>query len=106
MPRFLVLAPLAAVIVGVPRAEIPATAEALVPLRRLCLDAPAVVLASPLDPVTPTRFRVLSTLRGPMKTGETIEPAGLDPDLVRSFEAPDLAARKRRPRRITQALLF
>lgn len=106
MRRLIVLASLSAMVLGAARGEVKTTAEDPVPLRRLCLDTAAVVLAEPLDPVTPTRFRVLATLRGPLKADETVAPAGLDPELVRSFEDPDLARKKPRPRRVTQALLF
>jgi hypothetical protein len=106
MRRLIVLASLSAVILGGARGEVKTPAEDAVPLRRLCLDATAVVLAVPIDPVTPTRFRVLAALRGPLKADETVAPAGLDPELVRSFEDPDLAQKKPRPRRVTQALLF
>jgi hypothetical protein len=104
MRRLIVLASLPALILGAARGEV--KVEDPVPLRRLCLGVAAVVLAEPLDPVTPTRFRVLASLRGPLKAGEPVAPAGLDPELVRSFEDPDLAQKKPRPRRVTQALLF
>ncbi|MFO0843178.1 MAG: hypothetical protein U0797_12410 [Gemmataceae bacterium] len=105
MRRLIVLPTLAALALGAARGEVKAPLEGPVPLRRLCLDAAAVVLAEPLDPVTPTRFRVLSSLRGPLKADEALAPAGIDPELMRSFEEPDLAQKKPRPRRVTQALL-
>ncbi len=80
--------------------------EPLPPLRQLCLDAPAVVLAAPTDPLTPLRFQVQSVLRGPLRAGETIAPAGLQPGLVRTRDESNLVEGKPPPRRIAAALLF
>jgi hypothetical protein len=75
-------------------------------LRRLCLDAPAVVLAVPADPMTPLRFRVQEVLRGPLEVGAMISPAGLQADRVRTLDHANLIEGKPRPRRIVAALLF
>lgn len=80
--------------------------ELEIPLRRLCIDAQGIVLASPIDPMTPTQFRVVSVLRGELREGELIAPQGLDPARVRTFEDAAVSEKKGRPRRITQALLF
>lgn len=77
-----------------------------VPLRRLCIDAPAIVLGVPLDPVAPKRFRVQAVLRGSVKVGEEIAPEGLTAARVQTFEEPNVAEGKPRPRRIATALLF
>lgn len=101
-----ILLVLGVVVTGELRAE-PAPATPLpVPLRKLCLDATAIVLAVPVDPLQPTRFQVQKSLRGPLQPGETIAPSSLKPEQVASFEDPDLAEKKTRPRRIQQALLF
>lgn len=81
-------------------------ADAPLPLRRLCLDAPLVVLAAPVDPITPTRFRVQAVLKGSVPTADTLAPTNLAADRVRSFDAPDFAERKPRPRHVARALLF
>lgn len=77
-----------------------------VPLRRLCIDAPTVVLAVPLDPLVPTQFRVLSCLRGKVPAETILAPVGLTAEQMTSYEEPDLARKKPRPRQIAQALLF
>src|SRR5262245_24236235 len=94
MPRLLVLAVLTVSVVGLARSDTKIVREDPVPLRRLCLNAPAIALAVPVDPVTPTKLRVLSPMRGALKVDEVVAPAGLEPDLVRTFEDPDLAEKK------------
>ncbi|MFO0880526.1 MAG: hypothetical protein U0840_24535 [Gemmataceae bacterium] len=84
----------------------PAETEPLPSLRRLCIDAPVVLLAAPVDPLTPVEFRVSVSLRGGLLPGETIRPQGLTAEQVRSFDEPDPMTKKPRPRRIAQALLF
>src|SRR4051794_19124168 len=81
-------------------------ADDVPPLRRLCIDAPAIVLATPTDPITPVRFRVEAVLRGEnLKIGDTIAPQGIDPALARSFDEPEPTG-KPRPHRVARALLF
>ncbi len=77
-------------------------------LRELCINAPVVVLARPVDPVTPTRFDVLTVLRGKerVKVGQRLAPVGLVEKDMTSFDEADPDTKKPRPRRIDQALLF
>jgi hypothetical protein len=76
-------------------------------LRELCIDAPVVVLARPVDPVVPVRFTVLSVLRGKeVRVGQVLAPRGLVEKEVRFFDESDPQTRKPRPCRIDQALLF
>src|SRR5262245_38674374 len=75
-------------------------------LRRLCIDAPAVVLAAPVDPLTPLQFRVQSTLRGSLRPGETIAPGGLIAKQVQTSDEPNVAGGKPRPRGVASVLLF
>jgi hypothetical protein len=76
-------------------------------LRKLCIHTPVIVLAAPLDPVAPTRFKVLSVLRGRDPTaGEVRAPAGLTLAAVQTFDHSESPTRKPRPRRISLALLF
>jgi hypothetical protein len=76
-------------------------------LRKLCIDTPVIALAAPLDPTTPTRFKVLLPLRGKgLRVGQTLAPAGLTARDVQTFEEPETRSGKPRPRRISQALLF
>lgn len=73
----------------------------------MCIRADLVVLAAPLDPVVPNRFRVSSVLAGKgARTGEVLAP-GLRAEDVKAFDEVDLAGtRKPRPRRSENALLF
>lgn len=99
----LVLVSLVVVAVRVPLLP----AAGAVRARSLCLQAPAVVLATPLDAETPLRFRLTAVLRGKgLQPGEEIAPTGLDAARVRSFDAPNVADGTPRPRRIRQVLLF
>jgi hypothetical protein len=76
-------------------------------LRKLCIDAPFAVLAEPVDPVTPTRFKVVLVVRGKgIRAGQELAPAGLAASDVKTFDDKDLETGKFRPRRISQALLF
>jgi hypothetical protein len=77
-------------------------------LRGLCVQAPVVVLARPVDPTTPTHFTVLVVLRGKgqVKVGQRLAPGGLVDRQMQSFDEPEAATKKPRPRRIDQALLF
>src|SRR5262245_6320875 len=61
MPHRVVSLAVLGLLVGLAAAQTPRD-EPLPPLRQLCLDAPAVVLAVPTDPVTPLRFQVQSVL--------------------------------------------
>jgi hypothetical protein len=71
--------------------------------RQLLAHADVVVRAEALQPVAPTRFRLLEVLRGPgLQPGDTIALDDLGPHDLRIFE-PDVAPR---PRRVVQALLF
>src|SRR5690348_5548040 len=81
-------------------------AQAGEPIRRLAIAADVVVLARPLDPVNPTRFRVVEVLRGKEgKAGEVLTP-DLAPYAVRTFDPPDTPGGKPRPRPISLARLF
>jgi hypothetical protein len=96
------LAFLAALSAGLARGEGP-----LPTLRKSCIDAPVVVLADPVDPVTPTRFKVVMVVRGKgIREGQIVSPAGLLPTDVQTFDEKDPVTGKLRPRRISQALLF
>ena len=76
-------------------------------LRKLCIDAPLVVLADPVDPVTPMRFKVVLVVRGKdVRPGQIMAPIGLAAADVKTFDEKDLETGKFRPRRISQALLF
>jgi hypothetical protein len=76
-------------------------------LRELCIEAPVVVLARPVDPVVPVQFTVLTVLRGKeVKLGQRIAPTGLVEKEMRFFDEPDPQTRKPRPCQIAQALLF
>src|SRR5438094_588236 len=76
-------------------------------LRELCIQAPVVVLARPVDPITPTQFTVLAVLRGKeVKVGQRLAPAGLVEKKMQSFDQVDPNTGKPWPRRIDQALLF
>ena len=81
-----------------------------VALRKLCIEAPLVVLATPVDPQVPTTFRVKRVLRSTGKTtlavGATVAPVGLDAARVRTAEEVDQQTKKVAPREIEQALLF
>ena len=85
------------------------SAEA-VPLRKLCIESPVIVVAKPVDPLVPTTFRVSRILRATGKArlavGATVAPAGLDPVRVRTTEETDPQTKKAVPRAIEQALLF
>src|SRR5262245_59448410 len=75
-------------------------------LRQMCIRAPAVVLARPVDPLKPTQFTVAEVLRGKgVKVGDRIS-AGLIQKEVESFDEPDLETKKPRPRKVVLALLF
>ncbi|MFQ3593478.1 MAG: hypothetical protein SNJ82_09880, partial [Gemmataceae bacterium] len=77
------------------------------PLRSWCIDSPTIVVAQPVDPLTPVRFRVTHCLRGGVKTGSVLTPAHLPIESMRTFDEPDFENDgKPRPRRCTQALLF
>lgn len=106
MSRLLVLAALPTLIVGLARSDTIVVPEDPIPLRRLCINAPEVVLAAPVEAATPTVFRVLVSLRGSLKAGDSISPPGLTPELVRTFVEPDFVGKKPSPRRIDQAILF
>src|SRR4051794_13199095 len=98
--RVVLLAALAALLPGWDRADGQT-------LRKLCIDAPAIVLAEPVDPITPTRFKVLLTLRGKgLRPGQIVAPVGLTAREVQTFVEIDAKTGKGRPRRINQALLF
>src|SRR4051812_23642933 len=76
-------------------------------LRELCIRAPAVVLARPADPHSPTSFVVTAVLRGKgVAVGDTVSPRGLAAKDVRSSDAIDPETKKPRLRRIESALLF
>jgi hypothetical protein len=76
-------------------------------LRKLCIDAPVVVLAQPVDPVVPTRFKVVLVVRGKgIRAGQDLAPAGLTAADVKTFDDKDPETGRFRPRRISQALLF
>jgi hypothetical protein len=75
-------------------------------LRKLCIDAPTILLAEPVDPATPTSFKVVLVIRGKgVRAGDTLTPEGLMAGAVRTMET-DPETHKPRPRRIVQALLF
>ena len=77
------------------------------PLRAWCVDAATIVVAVPLDPRTPVRFRVTQTLRGQVKPGSVLAPGGLAGVAMQTYDEPDFETDgKPRPRRCTQALLF
>jgi len=77
------------------------------PLRAWCVDAATIVVAVPLDPQTPVRFRVTQTLRGQVKPGTVLAPAGLTPAAMQTYDEPDFETdAKPRPRRCTQTILF
>src|SRR5687767_2756069 len=81
-------------------------AEAPVPLRQLCVESPLVVLATPVDPAVPTRFRVTQVLRSAgarPAVGDVLAPEGLDPAKVRTITR---TSDRPRTRAIEQALLF
>jgi hypothetical protein len=92
-----------AAVIAPPRSE-PAPPPSL---RELCVQAPVVVLARPIDPVTPTRFTVLSVLRGKgIGPGSKLIPQGLAEKDVKSYDEVNPQTKKPRPRLIDQALLF
>jgi hypothetical protein len=75
-------------------------------LRELVLRSPDIVLATPLDPENPEKFRVVDILRGTnLKRGTTIAPA-LSAYRVKTFDPPVPPAIVPPPRRIALALLF
>src|SRR4051812_20462586 len=74
-------------------------------LRQLCIRAPAVILARPLDPTNPTRFTVTAVLRGKgVGEGDEVRVAGLGE--VASHDGKDAHTGEPRPRRVAAALLF
>src|SRR5437588_12759385 len=76
-------------------------------VRELAIRATNVVLAEPLDPVEPTRCRVLEVLRGAgLRAGDRLTLADVSPHELRSYQEGPAPARKLRPRRISQVLLF
>jgi hypothetical protein len=76
-------------------------------LRELCIEAPVVVLARPVDPANPMRLTVLDVLRGrDVKVGQRVNLTGLVEAQIQSFDTPDPQTRKPRPRHIDQVLLF
>jgi len=76
-------------------------------LRELCIRAPLVVLARPVDPYLPNRFTVTAVLRGKgVKVDDELLPQGLSELAVRSFDGIDPETKKPRPRRVEAALLF
>lgn len=81
-----------------------------VPLRKLCIESPVIVVATPIDPHVPTKFRVRKVLRSTGKVkvevGALIAPTGLDPARVRTTGEVDPETKKAEPRAIEQALLF
>ena len=82
----------------------------VVPLRKLCIESPLIVVATPIDPLVPTKFRVTRVLRATGKArlgvGATVAPTGLDPARVRTSGELDPETKKAVPRAIEQALLF
>src|SRR4051812_44326979 len=82
-----------------------AAASPSVPLRQLCIDAPVVVMAVPVDPLTPIRFRVTAVLRGKgIAVNDEVAPASLTPQRARTFD--ESSTGKPRPRHVERALLF
>lgn len=76
-------------------------------VRDLCIQAPVVVLAVPLDPVAPVKFRVSSVLHGKgLSAGDEVAPTGIDAAQVRTFDPPNVVEGSPRPRRVAHALLF
>jgi hypothetical protein len=101
MPERCLLVALALLLPGSARAGGPPS------LRKLCIDAPAVVLAAPLDPAAPVRFRVLAVLRGRgIEAGQTLAPTGLTLAAVQTFDESEAATQTRRPRCVSLALLY
>ena len=98
--RFLLLVALAFLPAGLARGDSPS-------LRKLCIDAPTIVLADAVDPIAPTRFKVLLVLRGKgLRPGQVLAPVGLTTRAMQTFDETDPETGKPRPQRISQALLF
>jgi hypothetical protein len=76
-------------------------------VRDLAIRAATVVVGKPLDPVHPDQCRVLEVLRGPgLRAGDTLTLVELGPHALESYQEGPPPARKPRPRRIAQVLLF
>ncbi len=102
LPRFATLGALAILLFGIGHAE-----GSQPSLRKLCIDAGTIVLAEPLDPLTPTRFKVILVMRGKdVRPDQTLVPAGLTEADVKTYDEKDLETGKPRPRRISRRMLF
>src|SRR3954454_8888063 len=76
-------------------------------IRELAIRAATVVVGQPLDPVNPERCRALEVLRGAgLRAGDTLTLVELEPHSLRSYQEGLPPARKPKPRRIAQGLLF
>jgi hypothetical protein len=87
-------------------ADIASDELAVLPFRELVIRSAHVVLAVPLDPVNPDKFRVVEVLRGrELKRGSLVAP-DLTRYEARTFDPPVPPITEPQPRRIALALLF